>query len=227
MTPQIRRELEAKADPMYLAKIRELVPGNLKIIGVRVPAIRALARQHAELGIEDVGVAFERRCREEMLLGVFVLARSRKRLTPELWAHVDAWIDAIDNWEVCDQLAMNVAAPIVAKKPALARVLVTWARAKNPWRRRFALACAAALNQGGRRFPAEALAVCAEVLADEDPSVRKAAGWALRETCKTDAAAVFALLKSRRASIHPQVFREGSEKLPPAKRAELLRSETR
>ena len=221
MTPQIRRELEALADRKYLAKIRQLVPGPMEIIGVRVPAIRALARQHPELGVDDVDAAFARHCREEMLLGVFVLARSRERLVPALWPRIDAWIDAIDNWEVCDQLAMNVAAPIVAGQPALARVLVTWARAKSPWRRRFAVACAAALNQGGRRFPAEALAVCAEVLADEDPGVRKAAGWALRETCKTDPAGVFALLQARRASVHPRVLREGSEKLSAAQRMRL------
>jgi 3-methyladenine DNA glycosylase AlkD len=224
----LRRVLEQHSDAKYLAKITQLVPSGMTVLGVRVPELRRLAREYPRPALSALlrltDAAFAGRCREEMLFAIFLLTGAKRELTAALWPSIDRWIDQIDNWEICDQLAMGVAAPIAGDHRALTKDLVAWARAKNPWRRRFAAATAAALNQGGRSLAAEALEICAPLLADEDPMVQKAAGWALRETSKADADAVFALLSDRSRRIAPRVLREGAQKLPAARRAALLKA---
>jgi 3-methyladenine DNA glycosylase AlkD len=226
---EIRRSLETHVDEKYRDKIRVLVPSGSPILGVRVPTIRTLVKpfhdDHPDLTVEEVcelvSVQFAGKCREEMLFGIFLLVRFKKTLTPSLWPDISAWIDCIDNWEVCDQLAMNIAAPLASRAPALVLELVKWTRSDNPWRRRFAVACSAALNQRGRSLAAETLKVCAGLLDEKDAGVRKAVGWALREACKSDQLAVFDLLHENRTQMSRTILREGAQKLSSQQRADL------
>ncbi|NUP13301.1 MAG: DNA alkylation repair protein [Polyangiaceae bacterium] len=227
---EIRASLEASADPEYRAKISRLVPTGAPLLGVTVPRIRELAKLfRPKTKMLDAGGVlslvegqFDGRCREEMLFGTFVLVDHKRTLKDVLLPAIDRFIELIDNWEVCDQLAMNVAAPMVAADPKLSRELVRWASSANPWRRRFAVATAAALNQKGRSLVRETLDVCACLLQDGDPSVQKAVGWALREACKCDEEAVYNLLLERREQVAPRILREGATKLSESRRSSLL-----
>ena len=216
------------ADPAYRAALETLIPGS-RALGVRVPMLRvraaALRREHRALPLAtlaDVMDSFAAgRMREEILIGTFWLARYGRTVEGLPWRRLAAWIPAIDNWETCDQLAMNVAARVVAADQALVQALRRLTRARSPWARRFALATASALNQKGRVHVTETLAICAPLVADESPHVRKAVGWALREASRHDPAAVEEFLRQHRSVAHPSVVREGSAKLSTARRAAL------
>ncbi len=80
---------------------------------------------------------------------------------------------------------------------------------------------ARAINQKGRSMAEATLKVCEPLLNDPEPTVRKAVGWATRETCKNDEQAAFEFLKERRAKAHPTLLREASEKLAPVHVREL------
>lgn len=185
-------------------------------MGVRVPDIRESSRgviaRFPGASVEDVAGLMDRcaagRVREEMLVGTFVLARRAKHLTPALLNKVDGWIDGIDNWETCDQLATGVAAVIISKDPREVARLVSWAKSKNAWRRRFAAVTAAGLNQKGRRFPSEALSVCSHLLNDPDTLVRKAVAWAIREVALVDGAAARQFVSKHARSMHPAVLKQ-------------------
>lgn len=212
----MRERLEAHVEPAYGAKIRELVPTRMEILGVRVPVIRAIARELlAERPEIDVAAACDlyeaccaRPCREELLCAQGILERFRRKLDAGVWPRVDRWIETIDNWEVCDQLAKNVAAELAARTPSLARHLVEWARSANPWRRRFALATSTALNQRGRCDARLALKICEPLMRETEPIVQKAVGWALREAAKNDPGAVEALTRRWAGRAHPRILRD-------------------
>jgi 3-methyladenine DNA glycosylase AlkD len=223
---EVRRALQAKVDAAYLQKIRELVPSGSPILGVRVPEIRELAKSFAArrpLGVDEVCALvdeqFAGRCREEILFGLFWLARFKKQLPPQLWSRIDRWIDCIDNWETCDQLAKGIAGELLARDLALVADVKKWARSPNPWRRRFAVAITTELNQKGRSDAEPALAVCKHLLTEADANVQKAVGWALREACKSDEPAVFELLRSQ--TVHPKILREAAQKLTAAHKRAL------
>ena len=224
----IRAWLREAADPAYRAALETLIPGA-RALGVRVPVLRAraaaLRREHRALPLAtlaDVMDSFAAgRMREEILIGAFWLARYGRALEGLPWPRNAAWIRALDNWETCDQLAMNVAAPVVAADLALVRELRRLTGARSEWARRFALATASALNQKGRVHVAETLSICAPLVADDSPHVRKALGWALREASRHDPAAVETFLRAHRSRAHASVVREGSAKLSAARRAAL------
>jgi len=226
---EIERSLVAKADASYRLQIERLVPG-IRTIGVRVPKIRALAsdfaRRHKGITMEKLESLMEQ-ClatgsRDQILFGAFLLARSKKQLAALSWQSVERWTRAIDNWETCDQIAMSIAAPLVAAESSLVARLVALARDKNLWRRRFALATAAALNQHGRRLPEATLAVCRHVVADEEPMVQKALAWAVREVCKNDAPLARDFLTRHRNALPARVLKAAAAKLAPAARRKRL-----
>lgn len=225
----VRAWLRETADPAVRAALETLIPGA-RAVGVKVPVLRArvaaLRREHRDLPLATLADAMDRfaagRVREELLIGTFWLARYGRAMAALPWSRLEAWIPALDNWETCDQLAMNVAARVVAADPALLRPLRRLAGARSEWTRRFALATASALNQKGRVQVAGTLAICGPLVADGSAQVRKAVGWALREASRHDPAAVEAFLREHRDRAHRSVVREGSAKLPAARRAALI-----
>jgi 3-methyladenine DNA glycosylase AlkD len=230
---KIRKVLEANSDAAYLEEIKGFVPGPSAVIGVRVPVVREIVKKfksdHEELTFELACKLLtdfcKRRCREEILVGVFLVASFSRRLTremiPVLWKDINEWVDCIDNWETCDQLAMNVAGEVVAIDLTLTKDLVKCARSDNKWRRRFAVATTTVLNQKGRRHVKETLTVCEPLMTDTDPVVQKAVGWALREATRGDEHAVFAFLKCWKGKANRKIFREGSQKLSTDLKAAL------
>jgi 3-methyladenine DNA glycosylase AlkD len=182
---EIRARLDALVDPAYRAQITRLVPTGAPLLGVRVPQIRALAkaidREHALTEASAIALLHavaQGRCREELLLAIFVVARSKRRIASVTWRDLDTWVDAIENWEVCDQLAMMIARYRVDE--AAIATLSEWAKSPNRWRRRFAIVTAATAHG-----PYDIEPVLAPVAADPDPMVKKAVAWARRELARS------------------------------------------
>jgi 3-methyladenine DNA glycosylase AlkD len=224
---EIRAKLQARADATYLKAIERLVPG-VKTIGVRVPQLKALSAElhkaHAKLTDDALWALMDALCsskvRDEILLGVFLIARRRKAIAP--WSQIERWTKSIDNWETCDQLATVIVSPRMANEPGLQKELLGWAKSADLWRRRMAVATTVGLNQKGRSNPEVALKVCEPLLADPEPMVRKAVGWALREVSEHDPKLAFAFLEKNAARCHKSVLREGSQKLSQKQRDALL-----
>lgn len=222
LAADIAAKLRALTDESYRDRIKTAVPTTDGIMGVPVPRIRELAKgyvqEHKQLPMAVVCRLLdhfgERRFREGMLFSTFVLTGFRRRFDAGLWPHVDRWVDMIDNWETCDQMATNLAAEVVVKQMGLIDDLVRWAQAPNPWRRRFAAAVTTALNQRGRSHPLEALRVCEPLMKEPEVIVQKAVAWAIREASQQDVEAVYQFLARWKGKAQPRIMREGAEKLP-------------
>jgi 3-methyladenine DNA glycosylase AlkD len=117
---------------------------------------------------------------------------------------------------------MNVIGEIVAANLDETARLEKWAKAKNPWRRRAAIASTTELNQKGRKHAGPTLDICNHVMTEKDTGVRKAVGWALREATKSEPEAVFEFLLSWRDRAERRILNEGSQKLSAERRKSLL-----
>lgn len=228
----IRRRLQALAEPAYREQLATTIGTRDGVIGVRVPAIRAaladFVAEQPDLTPDDAIALMDQAARttvrEEMLFATFLLAKFQRKLPKALLDRIDRWIDSVKNWESCDQLAMNVAAPLVAREIEEVERLITWAGSDNPWRRRFALATTAALNQKGRKFPAETLQICELLIDDANASVRSAVGWAIREACDSDEKLAIAFLHRHAKRMPRSVLTQASKKLPADTRDALRRA---
>ena len=97
----VRETLFSLQDPAYQAFQSKLCPGVDNIIGVRMPALRSLARKLAresgllyfQEGPEDYY--------EELLLKAMVLGYTKGSLANKL-PHIAAFVPKITNWAVCD-----------------------------------------------------------------------------------------------------------------------------
>lgn len=105
MIEQIRQQLFALQDEAYRAFQAKLMPGIApeRIIGVRTPALRALAKQLArQEGIDAFLKDLPHRYYDENNLHGFIICLYKD------YAHAVACIDAllpyVDNWATCDML---------------------------------------------------------------------------------------------------------------------------
>ena len=78
-------------------------------------------------------------------MGIRILSRMRRYLTPAHFEILDAWVDHLTNWANTDGLATWLIAETIRKDPALYHRLLDWTSSENRWRRRAAsttLCCA-------------------------------------------------------------------------------------
>jgi 3-methyladenine DNA glycosylase AlkD len=187
-------EIERLADHARAGSVRRIVPGA-RTNGAPVPNLRALAKKMAlakdAAGFEDACFLMDALCRngsrEHVLVGIFMVGRHRRFVKTLPWVRVIPWLDAIDNWETCDQLAAEVLAAMVDADPGLGRSLLRLAAEANMWHRRLAVATAACVNQRGRSQPSITRDVCDALEHDPSPMIRRAVAWARRELAKSGA----------------------------------------
>lgn len=97
-----RSMLAEASEPDLVAFTRKIVPGKERITGVRVPAIRSIAKRILKddwrLYLEDVPETYE-----EELLRALVIATAPMD-TDERISMTDGFMPYVDNWSTCDLL---------------------------------------------------------------------------------------------------------------------------
>jgi 3-methyladenine DNA glycosylase AlkD len=158
---------------------------------------------------------------EEKIAAVFLLEKLDAEFGDREFKLFESWIDRISSWADHDGLVHYLISPMVATKPARARVVFSWAKSPNRWRRR---AACVALIRGARAkilFP-EITKLSNSLLTDDDDMVQKGLGWLLRETAKFDAERTVPYLMKIRGRAPRLVLRTACEKLPTTARKQIL-----
>ncbi|MBL8693928.1 MAG: DNA alkylation repair protein [Planctomycetes bacterium] len=122
---RLRAALATQGDAAYRTQIERLVPG-IRTHGVHVPALRATAKElksetDAPTAAALLDLAAASGNRDELLACCFLLASFGKAARALPWTRIERWLQAVDNWETCDQLAMGLAAPALASSPTRSR----------------------------------------------------------------------------------------------------------
>jgi 3-methyladenine DNA glycosylase AlkD len=121
-----------------------------------------------------------------------------------------------DNWVSVDTFACRVAGPAWRQGRVGDARVHRWARSRDRWWRRTALASTVALNvasRGGTGDPARTLALCAQLVDDHDDMVVKGMSWALRCLVPHDPQAVRAFLARHGDALAARARREVANKL--------------
>ncbi len=142
---ELRRRLRELAEPQYRAFASKLLPGVDRVLGVRVPTLRALAKEIAQnCGQEFLNAVLRNdvtRCSfesyEERLTVAFVLAETELDFDARLDA-VAAFVPSIDSWAVCDSFSAALKIP-KASRDAFWEFLDFCAASERPFEVRFAV----------------------------------------------------------------------------------------
>ena len=209
---QSRRELAKLADPATATILRgffktgpgEYGEGDL-FRGIRVPALRRLVRQVAEMPLGDIVRLLASTYHEDRLFALLLMVQNfergddttRQRIYNTYLRHTRH----INHWDLVDLSAPHIVGVwLLTRDPAPLRRLVA---SENLWERRIAIVATHAFIRTGR-FDMT-LKLAARLLADPHDLLHKAAGWMLREVGKRDTAALRGFL-GRHAAVMPRTM---------------------
>jgi 3-methyladenine DNA glycosylase AlkD len=177
-----------------------------------VPGLRAVRREYSRK---------LRRARGEdvLALGIQLVDRQRLIATELVASHREAvglvgeaallsLAGTLDSWDDVDIFSVLLAGPAWRAGRIGDEVIAGWARSKDRWWRRAALASTIKSKDAQR-----VLAVCRMLIADRDDMVVKAMSWALRELSKHHRRAVEDFLERHRAALAARVVPEVTTKL--------------
>ncbi|NMX21658.1 hypothetical protein C5S30_04335 [ANME-1 cluster archaeon GoMg4] len=137
---------------------------------------------------------------------------------------VSSVLPDLDNWAVCDNLAMFGVEPIVYSNPELVLPLSEkWVESENKWIRRFGVVSL----RGYKKVQTtnEVFAILDLVMEDNEKDIKKAVSWVLREITKRNPDDVAEFLTIR-AKANPGkdarwIIKDGMKKLPEEKQTEI------
>lgn len=103
---KLRETLFERNDPKYKEFNEKLVPGIGDTIGVRVPVVRAVAKEEAKGNFKELLDEFEKTresslYQEELMVWGMVIGYGRMPLE-ERFSHLDKYVPRINSWAVCD-----------------------------------------------------------------------------------------------------------------------------
>lgn len=226
--------LKKYSDNSYMERKRTAVPGVGKQHGVPVPVLRELSqrtgafcKEHPESAKIVLRKLWETESREERIIAAEAVAHLFGKTSDLALSIIMEFIPDLNNWEICDSLAINGMKPYTMENPDIVfRMVGNWVRSPNPWVRRFGLVSLVPLAHSKEHDNIDAfLVILKRVMKDPDEIVQKAASWILREITEKDPHRVGKFLEVFVRSPEPatqRIIKEGSKKLDSDVRDNLV-----
>jgi 3-methyladenine DNA glycosylase AlkD len=228
----VRARLREHADPedaRNLQRFFKTGPGEYGegdvFIGVRVPALRRLAKEFRALPTGDAAELLRSPVHEERLLALLILvgayAKGDDMLRGRIFDFYLANTRFINNWDLVDSSAADIigAHLLDADRCLLDRL----ARSELLWERRIAIIATFFFIRRGEF--ADTLRIAALLLHDRHDLIHKAVGWMLREVGKRDQEAEEAFLREHCRAMPRTMLRYATERFPEPLRQAYLRGE--
>jgi 3-methyladenine DNA glycosylase AlkD len=225
----LRTELYGLANPAdakFLQGFFKTGPGQYgagdKFLGLRVPALRRLARNYAELSRKDVLLMLASPWHEERLLALVIMVDAYESgdAAERNLVHRDYLANTryINNWDLVDASAGGiVGAHLEAGNIAL---LLRLGRSKDMWERRIAIVSTFYFIKRDKFGPT--LIIAELLLRDSQDLIHKAVGWMLREVGKRDRKVLDGFLRERYHDMPRTMLRYAIERHPEAVRKKYL-----
>lgn len=230
----IRKDIRALANPQIAIHSQrffktgkgEYGEGD-RFLGIRVPALRKLARRHRDVRLKTVVAILKSTWHEERLFALLALVeRFRRGGDADRRAVYDAYVahlDYVNNWDLVDASAHHICGGWLANRSR--RPLYRLARSRTLWRRRVAIMTTYHFIRDGD-FD-DALALCELLLGDGEDLIHKASGWMLREIGNRNRSLLEGFL-DRHCRVMPRtMLRYAIEKLPAKSRRAYLEGHPR
>ena len=228
----IRARVRELADPEHARVLQgyfktgpgEYAEGDV-FAGIRIPVLRKLAREHADLPLEEAAELLRSPVHEERLLALLILVRAFQRGTAERRREIHdlylAHTRFVDNWDLVDSSAEHLVGAQLweGDRSPLERL----ARSDSLWERRIAII--ATFHFIRRGDFCDTLRVAEVLLGDRHDLIHKAVGWMLREVGKRDQPAEEAFLRAHHRTMPRTMLRYAIEKFPEPLRQAYLRGE--
>lgn len=221
---EIRADLKRMENPDHADRVKQYFKEPIETHGLTAPQEKELAKKYYPRVKGDIQKTIEvaqeliaSRTLDEAQVGIRILGRMRRHLTPRHFDTLDAWVDHLTNWANTDGLSTWLIAETIKKDPTLHRRLLQWTTSENRWRRRAAAVSLVPIARKGEMLQ-EALTIADRLMTDGDDMVQKGVGWLLKEASKEHPDEIREYLLKWREEAPALTLRYASEKLPKDKR---------
>ena len=230
LTKTITNRLQALSD----AEKREIFPKFFKagkgeygegdrFLGVTVPNIRAIAKLHKDISIEEIRELIQSEWHEVRLCALIIMVEKSKKkdeaLRKELFNLYLSQTKRINNWDLVDLSCRFIIGEYLLDKSR--DILYQLAQSPLLWDNRIAIVSTYAFIRKGQLEDTYALSDL--MMQHPHDLMHKAIGWMLREAGKRNPERLYDYVMSHRADMPRTMLRYAIEKFSPKERAILMK----
>ena len=230
LTKTITNKLQALSD----AEKREIFPKFFKagkgeygegdrFLGVTVPNIRAIAKLHKDISIEEIRELIQSEWHEVRLCALIIMVEKSKKkdeaLRKELFNLYLSQTERINNWDLVDLSCRFIIGEYLLDKSR--DILYQLAQSPLLWDNRIAIVSTYAFIRKGQLEDTYALSDL--MMYHPHDLMHKAIGWMLREAGKRDSERLYDYVMSHRADMPRTMLRYAIEKFSPKERTILMK----
>ena len=230
LTKTITNKLQALSD----AEKREIFPKFFKagkgeygegdrFLGVTVPNIRAIAKLHKDISIEEIRELIQSEWHEVRLCALIIMVEKSKKkdeaLRKELFNLYLSQTERINNWDLVDLSCRFIIGEYLLDKSR--DILYQLAQSPLLWDNRIAIVSTYAFIRKGQLEDTYALSDL--MMQHPHDLMHKAIGWMLREAGKRDSERLYDYVMSHRADMPRTMLRYAIEKFSTKERAILMK----
>ena len=230
LTKTITNKLQALSD----AEKREIFPKFFKagkgeygegdrFLGVAVPNIRAIAKLHKDISIEEIRELIQSEWHEVRLCALIIMVEKSKKkdeaLRKELFNLYLSQTKRINNWDLVDLSCRFIIGEYLLDKSR--DILYQLAQSPLLWDNRIAIVSTYAFIRKGQLEDTYALSDL--MMQHPHDLMHKAIGWMLREAGKRNPERLYDYVMSHRADMPRTMLRYAIEKFSPKERAILMK----
>ncbi|MBF1597726.1 MULTISPECIES: DNA alkylation repair protein [Prevotella] len=231
---QITKTITSELQALTNAEKREIFPRFFKagkgeygegdrFLGVTVPNIRAIAKLHKDISIEEIRELLQSEWHEVRLCALIIMVEKSKKkdeaLRKELFNLYLSQTKRINNWDLVDLSCRFIIGEYLLDKSR--DILYQLAQSSLLWDNRIAIVSTYAFIRKGQLEDTYALSDL--MMHHPHDLMHKAIGWMLREAGKRDSERLYDYVMSHRADMPRTMLRYAIEKFSPKERAILMK----
>jgi len=189
-----------------------------KFVGIKVPVLRAIAKNFYSLELDDIKDLITSPVHEERMISLFILiqkfAKADDKLKEKIFKLYLKNTRTINNWDLVDLSAPQIVGGYLMDKERT--ILYELAVSKSLWEKRISmLATFTFIKKGSFN---DTIEIAKILLSDKHDLIQKAVGWMLREVGKRDMETEEEFLKEYYKVMPRTMLRYAVEKFPEDKR---------
>ena len=195
-----------------------------QFIGIRVPILRQLAKDHIDLSLDEVLCLLDSPIHEQrhLALLIWTLQYKHRQATAQRKdqiynAYIRSW-KHINNWDLVDTTTPHIMGEHLINRPR--QELYDWSAEPNMWKRRMSIVATWAFIK--RSELDDTFTIALTLLGDREDLIQKAVGWMLREAGKRDQNRLVEYLEIHRHKMPRTMLRSSIEKFSAEERSYFL-----
>ena len=194
-----------------------------QFIGVRVPQIRLIAKQHfKQIDFSEIDQLIINPIHEVRFCALIILMNQYQANNQEtVFNYYLDHISSVNNWDLVDTSVPAIIGDYLVNHSEKTTLLFKWADSDDLWERRIAIvATFAFIRQNQFKLT---LAISQLLLKDQEDLIHKAVGWMLREVYKKDINICMTFLRENYAQLPRTTLRYAIERMPEIDRKAYLK----